>query len=43
MKKTWSMTGCSGPVAYSIADHKLGASREDIDAWRQVTIATDFD
>jgi hypothetical protein len=32
-----------GPVTYGIADHKLAAFREDIDAWRQVAIATDFD
>ncbi|CAG9191506.1 Short-chain dehydrogenase/reductase [Paraburkholderia tropica] len=31
-----------GPVAYGIADRKLVAIREDIDAWRRVAIATDF-
>lgn len=30
------------PVAYGIADRKLAALREDIDAGRQVAIATDF-
>lgn len=32
-----------GPVAYGTADRKLAAFRKDIDAWRQVAIATDFD
>ncbi|MEK6345975.1 MAG: oxidoreductase [Burkholderia sp.] len=32
-----------GPVAYEVADRKLAAFRDDIDAWRQVAIATDFD
>ncbi|WP_197520249.1 hypothetical protein [Paraburkholderia tropica] len=31
-----------GPVAYGIAERKLVAIREDIDAWRRVAIATDF-
>ncbi|WP_231957666.1 hypothetical protein [Paraburkholderia tropica] len=31
-----------GPVAYGIADRKLEAFRKDLDAWRQVAIATDF-
>ncbi|WP_459623900.1 oxidoreductase [Burkholderia sp. 3C] len=31
-----------GPVAYSVADRKLAAFREDIDAWRRIAIATDF-
>ncbi|MBN3725573.1 oxidoreductase [Burkholderia sp. Ac-20379] len=32
-----------GPVAYGAADRKLAAFREDIDAWRQLAVATDFD
>lgn len=32
-----------GPVAHAIAERKLAAFRSDIDAWRAVTIATDFD
>lgn len=32
-----------GPAAHSIAERKLAAFRSDIDAWRGVTIATDFD
>lgn len=32
-----------GPVAHSIAERKLASFRADIDAWRDVTIATDFD
>lgn len=32
-----------GPVAHAIAERKLAAFRSDIDAWRTVTIATDFD
>lgn len=31
-----------GPAAYGIAERKLAAFREDIDAWREVAIATDF-
>ena len=31
-----------GPVAYSIAEKKLAAVRADLDAWRDVAIATDF-
>jgi NAD(P)-dependent dehydrogenase (short-subunit alcohol dehydrogenase family) len=32
-----------GPVAHAIAERKLAAFRSDIDAWRDLTIATDFD
>ncbi|SDA24984.1 hypothetical protein [Sphingomonas sp. NFR15] len=31
------------PVGHAIAERKLAAFRSDIDAWRDVTIATDFD
>jgi hypothetical protein len=32
-----------GPAAHAIAERKLAALRSDIDAWREITIATDFD
>jgi NAD(P)-dependent dehydrogenase (short-subunit alcohol dehydrogenase family) len=32
-----------GPAAHSIAEGKLASYRSDIDAWRDITIATDFD
>ena len=32
-----------GPVAHAIAERKLSAFRSDIDAWRDLSIATDFD
>ncbi|WP_242130167.1 oxidoreductase [Sphingobium sp. Sx8-8] len=32
-----------GPAAHAIAKRKLAAFRSDIDAWHDVTIATDFD
>jgi len=32
-----------GPIAHSIAERKLASFRSDIDAWREITIATDFD
>jgi len=32
-----------GPIAHAIAERKLAAFRRDIDAWRDTTIATDFD
>jgi len=32
-----------GPVAHAIAERKLAAFRRDIDAWRDISIATDFD
>lgn len=32
-----------GPTAHAIAERKLAAFRSDIDAWRNITIATDFD
>ena len=32
-----------GPAAHAIAERKLAAFRSDIDAWREITIATDFD
>ncbi|WP_322101909.1 oxidoreductase [Paraburkholderia sp. J41] len=32
-----------GPVAFNVADHKLAAFRENIEAWRQIAIATDID
>jgi NAD(P)-dependent dehydrogenase (short-subunit alcohol dehydrogenase family) len=32
-----------GPLAYAIADRKLATFRKDIDAWRELAIATDFD
>jgi NAD(P)-dependent dehydrogenase (short-subunit alcohol dehydrogenase family) len=32
-----------GPAAHAIAERKLAAFRSDIDAWRDITIATDFD
>lgn len=31
-----------GPVAHRIAEHKLRAFRADIDAWRDISIGTDF-
>jgi NAD(P)-dependent dehydrogenase (short-subunit alcohol dehydrogenase family) len=32
-----------GPAAHAIAERKLAAFHSDIDAWRDITIATDFD
>jgi len=32
-----------GPVAHGVVDRKLASLREDIEAWRRVSIATDFD
>lgn len=32
-----------GPIAHSIAERKLASFRSDIDAWRDITIATNFD
>lgn len=32
-----------GPIAHAIAERKLAAFRSDIDAWRDISIATDFD
>lgn len=32
-----------GPVAHSIAERKLVSFRRDIDTWRDISIATDFD
>ncbi len=32
-----------GPIAHATAERKLAAFRGDIDAWRDITIATDFD
>jgi hypothetical protein len=32
-----------GPIAHAIAERKLAAFRSDIDAWRDITVATDFD
>ena len=32
-----------GPVAHSAAERKLAAFRRDIDAWRDISIATNFD
>lgn len=32
-----------GPVAHATAERKLAAFRADIDAWREISIATDFD
>ncbi|MFT4053786.1 MAG: oxidoreductase [Novosphingobium sp.] len=32
-----------GPVAHAIAERKLAAFRKDIDAWRSISIDTDFD
>jgi NAD(P)-dependent dehydrogenase (short-subunit alcohol dehydrogenase family) len=32
-----------GPVAHGIAERKLAAFRKDIDAWRDISIHTDFD
>ncbi|UPA27235.1 oxidoreductase [Shinella oryzae] len=32
-----------GPAAHSIAERKLASFRSDIDAWRDITIATDYD
>lgn len=32
-----------GPIAHAIAEQKLAAFRKDIDAWRSLSIATDFD
>jgi NAD(P)-dependent dehydrogenase (short-subunit alcohol dehydrogenase family) len=32
-----------GPIAHAIAERKLAAFRGDIDTWRDITIATDFD
>lgn len=31
-----------GPVAHGVVDRKLASLRDDLDAWRQVSIATDF-
>ncbi|MDT3376905.1 oxidoreductase [Labrys neptuniae] len=31
-----------GPIAHAIAERKLAAFRGDIDAWRDITISTDF-
>ena len=31
-----------GPIAYSIAEKKLAAFKQDMDTWREVAIATDF-
>ena len=31
-----------GPIAHSIAEKKLAAFRADLDAWRDIAIATDF-
>ena len=31
-----------GPAAHAIAERKLAAFRRDIDAWRDITVATDF-
>jgi NAD(P)-dependent dehydrogenase (short-subunit alcohol dehydrogenase family) len=32
-----------GPIAHSIAERKLASFRNDIETWRDITIATDFD
>jgi len=32
-----------GPVAYAIAERKLAAFAQDMDAWRDIAIRTDFD
>ncbi|WP_019565603.1 oxidoreductase [Agrobacterium sp. 10MFCol1.1] len=32
-----------GPAAHSIAERKLASFRRDIDTWRDISIATDFD
>lgn len=32
-----------GPAAHAIAERKLASFRRDIDAWRDITIATDFE
>jgi len=32
-----------GPAAHAIAERKLADFRKDLDAWRDITIATDFD
>ena len=32
-----------GPAAFATADRKLTSFREDVEAWREVAIATDFD
>ncbi|NRP89859.1 hypothetical protein GFPCMMHI_05784 [Ensifer adhaerens] len=32
-----------GPIAHSIAERKLAPFRSDIDTWRDITVATDFD
>jgi hypothetical protein len=32
-----------GPVAHRIAERKLESFRADIAAWRDISIATDFD
>lgn len=32
-----------GPVAHGVVDRKLASLREDVDAWRRISIATDFD
>ncbi len=31
-----------GPVAYATAERKLDAFKKDMEAWREVAIATDF-
>ena len=32
-----------GPIAHGIAERKVAAFRSDIDAWRDIAIATDFE
>ena len=32
-----------GPAAHAMADRKLAPLRKDIDAWREIAIATDYD
>ena len=32
-----------GPIAHAIAERKLAAFRSDIDAWRDISVATDFE
>lgn len=39
--KTWLITGCSSGFGQRLA--LATAQRSDIDAWREITIATDFD
>jgi len=32
-----------GPIAHAVVERKLASMREDVEAWRSISIATDFD